>query len=176
MRSRNAPQVGQSSASGSASAGRSHTPLSTACVSRQECVALEKFEKFRVDGDKISPRGTPYLPVPTQGRVVAPPRLLRSSPGLYLSPSPTRTRSPRLARLVVWKSTSLCEALTMAIFLVSVWDFFGARFFLEPRRLGGGGSTRSFAHRASFRPPPSSVCEASCTVEMCITRTRARLV
>mmetsp|Transcript_4184 Transcript_4184/g.13962 ORF Transcript_4184/g.13962 Transcript_4184/m.13962 type:complete len:245 (+) Transcript_4184:682-1416(+) len=30
MRSRNAPQVGQSSASGSASAGRSHTPLSTA--------------------------------------------------------------------------------------------------------------------------------------------------
>lgn len=50
IRSRRAPHVGQSDASGNASAGRSHTPLSTACVEEKRRTTLE-------DGSLGSERG-----------------------------------------------------------------------------------------------------------------------
>ena len=121
IRSRRAPHVGQSDASGNASAGRSHTPLSTACVEERRGLTVRGwFSWKRARNDAETSEGAHAYPLPS--RIVS--GLRRRLPGLsrgFILSHPARA-SPRARRL--WRASSRTTAKTRNFDENEVLQFF----------------------------------------------------
>ena len=103
IRSRRAPHVGQSDASGNASAGRSHTPLSTACVEEKRRTTLEDGSLGSERGERLGETSEGARAYPLPSRIVS--GLRRRLPGLsrgFILSHPARaaSRSPAVPSLV----------------------------------------------------------------------------
>lgn len=137
IRSRRAPHVGQSDASGNASAGRSHTPLSTACVEERRGMTVRGwFSWKRARNDAETSEGARAYPLPS--RIVS--GLRRRLPGLrrsFILRHPARA-SPRARRLCRASSrTTKTRKFRLAQFCVLAKKIFRRR---RRNRSGGGGS------------------------------------
>ena len=160
IRSRRAPHVGQSDASGNASAGRSHTPLSTACVEEKRRTTLEDGSLGSERGNDSERRArervrTRSHPGSCRGSAVAFPDLAGA----------LSFAIPRARRLAL----DGCAASQNSQRRIS-FDIFFCGVEIDPE---AAEATTSFAHPREIRIAETRRREASCTGVTCITRTRA---